>query len=283
METIDQLSTLRSRTAEWRRAGEIIAFVPTMGNLHAGHIRLVSEGKRHAHRIVVSIFVNPLQFGPREDLANYPRTLAQDRDLLLRVGCDVLFLPTLETMYPGGLEAQTRVEVPQLSDILCGASRPGHFQGVATVVCKLFHMVQPRLALFGEKDYQQLLIVRRLVEDLAFPIEVIGTPTVREPDGLAMSSRNGYLSSEERARAPALFRTLQNAADSLRAGRPHCEVEGAATEALAAAGLRPDYVGVRRGADLAQPGDTDRDLVILAAAYLGGTRLIDNVRVERAA
>jgi pantoate--beta-alanine ligase len=184
-------------------------------------------------------------------------------------------------MYPRGQDAQTRVEVPGLSGILCGASRPGHFTGVATVVCKLFHMVQPDLALFGEKDYQQLLVIRRLVEDLAMPIEVVGVPTVREPDGLAMSSRNGYLSAEERARAPALHRTLQIAADALRTGRPAAEVEREASETLALAGMRPDYISVRRGLDLAEPGEADRDLVILAAAYLGRTRLIDNLRLQR--
>lgn len=281
METIDQPSTLHSRIDDWRRRGETIAFVPTMGNLHSGHLRLVAEGKRHAQRVVVSIFVNPLQFGAGEDLATYPRTLAQDQDRLQGVGCDLLFVPTPETMYPRGLETQTRVEVPRVSDILCGASRPGHFQGVATVVSRLFHMVQPHLALFGEKDYQQLLVIRRLVDDLAFPIEIVGVPTIREPDGLAMSSRNSYLSAEERARAPALFRALEAAVDSLRAGGRPVVVEQETTQALIAAGLRPDYVSVRRSADLALPRDRDQELVVLAAAYLGGTRLIDNVRLTR--
>jgi pantoate--beta-alanine ligase len=230
---------------------------------------------------VVSIFVNPLQFGPQEDLAAYPRTLARDESLLGEAGCDLLFAPDPETMYPRGQRSQTRVEVPELSDILCGASRPGHFTGVATVVCKLFHMVQPDLALFGEKDYQQLLVIRRLTEDLAIPIKIIGVPTVREADGLAMSSRNGYLSADERARAPALYRTLKGAAQALEVGRAVAEVELEASEALKAGGLRPDYVSVRRSSDLAEPGSADRELLVLAAAYLGGTRLIDNLRLLR--
>lgn len=283
MEHIDHLTELRARIADWRRAGETIAFVPTMGNLHAGHLTLATEARRHARRVVVSIFVNPLQFGPQEDLAAYPRTLARDESLLVDGGCDLLFAPDPGTMYPRGQEAQTRVEVPGLSDILCGSSRPDHFRGVATVVCKLFHMVQPDLALFGEKDYQQLLVIRRLVEDLAIPIEIVGVPTVREADGLAMSSRNGYLSADERARAPALYQTLRAAADALTAGQAVAAVEHQAAQALAAKGLRPDYVSVRRSQDLAEPGDQDPELVVLAAAYLGRARLIDNLRVRRRA
>lgn len=278
---IDQLPELRARVAEWRGRGETIAFVPTMGNLHAGHLALVLEARRRAQRVVVSIFVNPLQFGPQEDLAAYPRTLNQDQSLLAEARCDLLFTPTLETMYPRGQATQTRVVVPGLSDILCGASRPGHFVGVATVVCKLLNMVQPHLALFGEKDYQQLLVIRRLVEDLAVPVEILGMPTVRESDGLAMSSRNGYLSAQERRRAPALHRALAAAAASLRAGQAIPHVELAATQALAESGLRPDYLSVRRSDDLADPGKDDRELVILGAAYLGRARLIDNLRLVR--
>lgn len=281
MERIERLIELRKRVAEWRCAGEAIAFVPTMGNLHRGHLALVAEARSRAGRVAVSIFVNPLQFGPKEDLAAYPRTPAQDQALLVAAGCDLLFSPDLGTMYPRGQEAQTRVEVPGLSDILCGASRPGHFAGVATVVCKLFHMVQPNIALFGEKDYQQLLVIRRLVEDLAMPIEVLGMPTVREPDGLALSSRNGYLSAEERARAPALYQALGAAAEALRHGRPIAEVERELSGTLTRAGLRTDYVSVRRSADLTEPGDGDLELVILAAAYLGRARLIDNLRLRR--
>jgi pantoate--beta-alanine ligase len=278
---IDQLPDLRARVAEWRGRGETIAFVPTMGNLHAGHLALVSEARRRARRVVASIFVNPLQFGPQEDLGAYPRTLTQDQFLLAEADCDLLFTPAAETMYPRGQAAQTRVVVPEISDILCGASRPGHFVGVATVVCKLLNMVQPHLALFGEKDYQQLLVIRRLVEDLAVPVEILGIPTVRESDGLAMSSRNGYLSAQERRQAPALHRALVAAADALKAGQAIPHVEFAATQALAESGLRPDYLSVRRSDDLSDPGEDERELVILAAAYLGRARLIDNLRLVR--
>jgi pantoate--beta-alanine ligase len=280
--TVGTLRELRDRRAGFGAAGERVAFVPTMGNLHAGHLELVRRGRALAARVVVSIFVNPLQFGPAEDLASYPRTLAQDVELLVGAGADLLFAPPAEEMYPRPRSEQTRVEVPGLSDILCGASRPGHFVGVATVVCKLFNMVQPEVALFGEKDFQQLAVIRRMVEDLCIPVEIFGVPTVREPDGLAMSSRNGYLTSAERERAPALYRTLQVAARAIEAGGadpPAVEREAAA--AIDAAGLRTDYVSVRRARDLALPGEADGDLVILAAAYLGRARLIDNLRVQR--
>jgi pantoate--beta-alanine ligase len=252
-----------------------------MGNLHAGHITLVQEAKKLAPQVVASLFVNPLQFAPTEDLAAYPRTPGRDQELLAAAGCDLLFTPAVASMYPQGQEAQTRVEVPGLSDILCGASRPGHFIGVATVVCKLFNMVQPDLALFGEKDFQQVLVIRRMVADLALPVTIIAVPTVREPDGLAMSSRNGYLTAIERAQAPALYRALRAAAQGLMAGQSPPQVQTSALEALSAAGLRPDYVRVLRAADLGQPAETDRELVILAAAYLGRARLIDNLRLER--
>ena len=276
---VERVSELRERVAAWRAAGERIAFVPTMGNLHAGHLCLVREARARADRVVASIFVNPLQFGPSEDLDAYPRTLDEDRRLLVEAGCDLLFAPRVSEVYPRGQEAQTRVDVPGLSDILCGASRPGHFVGVATVVCKLLNMAQPDVALFGEKDFQQLLVIRRMVEDLAMPVEIVGVPTVREPDGLAMSSRNGYLTAEERRLAPALRRVLIAAGDSLRAGESVARVEQAALESLAAAGLRPDYLSVRRACDLASADPDDRDLIILAAAYLGRARLIDNLRV----
>lgn len=220
MNIVEQLNDLRNQVRAWRTAGERVGFVPTMGNLHEGHITLVREALQRVPRVVVSIFVNPLQFGPTEDLAAYPRTPEQDQARLAEAGCHLLFAPSVATMYPNGQAVQTRVEVPGLSDILCGASRPGHFIGVATVVCKLFNMVQPDLALFGEKDFQQLLVIRRMVADLAMPVEVSGVPIVREPDGLAMSSRNGYLSVGERAQAPSLYRTLTAAAQQLVAGQP---------------------------------------------------------------
>jgi pantoate--beta-alanine ligase len=279
---VGALAELRDRRAAFGAAGERVAFVPTMGNLHDGHLELVRRGRALAPRVVVSIFVNPLQFGPGEDLASYPRTLARDSELLAAAGADLLFAPSAETMYPRPPAEQTRVEVPGLSDILCGASRPGHFVGVSTVVCKLFNMVRPDLALFGEKDFQQLAVIRRMVDDLCIPVEVVGVPTVREPDGLAMSSRNGYLTAEERERAPALHRALQALTQAVEAGGSDlAALERAAAARIDAAGLRTDYVSVRRVRDLALPGDADEDLVVLAAAYLGRARLIDNLRVER--
>jgi pantoate--beta-alanine ligase len=276
------LDELRARRAAFGAASERVAFVPTMGNLHDGHLELVRRGRALAPRVVVSIFVNPLQFGPGEDLASYPRTLARDVELLATAGADLLFAPSADAMYPRPVPEQTRVEVPGLSDILCGASRPGHFVGVATVVCKLFNMVRPDLALFGEKDFQQLAVIRRMVDDLCIPVEVVGVPTVREPDGLAMSSRNGYLTAEERERAPALYRALQAVAQAVEAGGSDlAALERAAAARIDAAGLRTDYVSVRRARDLALPGDADEDLVVLAAAYLGRARLIDNLRVRR--
>ena len=281
MNIVEQLNDLRTQVRAWRAAGERVGFVPTMGNLHDGHITLVREALQRVPRVVVSIFVNPLQFGPNEDLAAYPRTPEQDQARLAEAGCHLLFAPSVATMYPNGQAVQTRVEVPGLSDILCGASRPGHFIGVATVVCKLFNMVQPDLALFGEKDFQQLLVIQRMVADLAMPVEVSGVPIVRESDGLAMSSRNGYLSVGERAQAPSLYRALTAAAQQLVAGRPLTEVEAQTAEAITAAGLKPDYVRICRTPDLGEPTANDRELVILAAAYLGRTRLIDNLRVVR--
>lgn len=279
---VGTLAELRERRAAFATAGELVAFVPTMGNLHDGHLELVRRGRALAPRVVVSIFVNPLQFGAGEDLASYPRTLERDAGLLEAVGADLLFAPSVGEMYPRPAPEQTRVEVPGLSDILCGASRPGHFVGVATVVCKLLNMVQPQVALFGEKDFQQLAVIRRMVEDLCVPVQILGVPTVREPDGLAMSSRNGYLTAAERRQAPALYRALQAAAAALATGAADPEaVARQAAAAIDAAGLRTDYVSVRRPGDLASAGAGDADLVVLAAAYLGRARLIDNLRVQR--
>jgi pantoate--beta-alanine ligase len=280
MKTIDIPEDLRGQVRAWRAAGERVAFVPTMGNLHAGHLTLIAEARARAPRVVASIFVNPMQFGPAEDLDAYPRTMERDRELLEAAGCDLLFAPGVATLYPRGSEAQTRVEVPGLSDVLCGESRPGHFRGVATVVCKLFNLVQPDVALFGEKDFQQLLVIRRMVEDLAMPVEIVGVPTLREPDGLAMSSRNGYLSAAERALAPALRRVLTTAQRALLEGAPVASVERDAVAALREAGLAPDYVQVRTADDLRPAMESDRDLVVLAAAYLGRARLIDNLRIS---
>ena len=278
--TVRTIAALHQATVPWRAAGERIAFVPTMGNLHAGHLALVREAARVAERVVVSIFVNPLQFDRQDDFQAYPRTLAEDREALAQEAVDLLFLPEVEEMYPRGMEACTRVEVPGLSEVLCGAFRPGHFVGVATVVTKLLNAVRPDVALFGEKDFQQLLVVRRLVEDLNLPVEVRGVPTVREPDGLALSSRNRYLSPEERARAPALYRALLAARERLLAGEPPGAVEAAGMRELEAAGLRPEYFSVRRREDLEEPGPADGQLVVLAAAWLGRARLIDNLPVD---
>jgi pantoate--beta-alanine ligase len=280
---VDRLEALRAHRAAWRAEGLRVAFVPTMGNLHAGHLELVHRAKASADRVVVSVFVNPLQFGADEDFDSYPRTLAQDSELLLSAQADLLFAPTVAAMYPRSGGEQTRVEVPGISDILCGASRPAHFVGVATVVCKLFHMVEPDVALFGEKDFQQLLVIRRMTEDLCLSVAIVGVPTVREADGLAMSSRNGYLGPEEREVAPALYRALQEAAQAIAGGVEPAVVERRAAEALVVAGLRPDYVSVRRAEDLGVPAVGDGDLVILAAAHLGRARLIDNLRVRRPA
>ena len=280
MRVVETLDALRGAVDSWRRTGERLAFVPTMGNLHDGHLDLVREGLVRAGRVVASIFVNPLQFGPSEDYENYPQTLPDDIEKLSTAGAHLLFAPAVETVYPTGQNDHTRVEVPGLSDILCGASRPGHFVGVATVVCKLLNMVQPDVAVFGEKDFQQLTIIRRMVEDLCLRVEIRGTATAREPDGLAMSSRNRYLSVEERGRAPRLFQVLTRVADEIRSGcRDYSRLEREAIEDLRSAGFVPDYAGVRRTADLASPGAGDLELVVLAAASLGRARLIDNVRV----
>jgi len=271
-------AALEAALAPWRT--DAIAFVPTMGNLHDGHLALVARARRLAPRVVVSIYVNPLQFGPQEDFAAYPRTLEQDRARLAEAGADLIFAPHDRVMYPRPLDETTRVHVPGLSEILCGAHRPGHFDGVATVVARLFNLVRPDHAVFGEKDYQQLLVIRRMVADLAIPVRIHGVPTVREADGLAMSSRNQYLTPEERARAPALYRALRAAAEALARGEEdYARVEAAGSEALAAAGLRVDYFTVRDAEDLSPPAP-GRPLVVLAAARLGRARLIDNLRVD---
>lgn len=281
METVHAIAELRACVARWRRADEHIALVPTMGNLHRGHLRLVEEARRLATRTVVSIFVNPLQFGPHEDFAGYPRTLAEDSRQLAGFGVDLLFAPPTGEVYPRPLESMTQVEVPGLSTILCGAYRPGHFRGMATVVTKLLAMVQPDVGIFGEKDWQQLVIIRRLVADLNLPVAVVGVPTVREADGLAMSSRNGYLTPAERAVAPNLYRALTAVADGIRAGeRRYRVLEDSALALLEQVGFRPDYVTVRRADDLEPPTADATELRVLAAAWLGRARLIDNVAVS---
>ena len=272
------VAELRAAVHDWRIADGRIAFVPTMGNLHAGHLALVERAKAAGDHVVASVFVNPTQFGPNEDFDRYPRTENADAAKLAAAGVELLFLPGVEEMYPGGTGAATFVEVPGLSDILCGAHRPGHFRGVATVVARLFNLVEPHAAVFGEKDFQQLAVIRRMVRDLGFAVEVIGAPTLREPDGLAMSSRNQYLSAAERAQAPALYRLLQELGGRLAGGEPAAALEVAGTARLAEAGFRPDYVAIRNALDLGEPV-SGAERVVLAAAHLGGTRLIDNLRV----
>jgi pantoate--beta-alanine ligase len=279
MHTITRIADLRDLVREWRLAREGIAFVPTMGNLHAGHASLIGAAHLHGRRVVASVFVNPLQFGPGEDYAAYPRTPEADSALLTGQGVDVLFLPTVAEMYPEGVAGSTIVDVPDLSGILCGAFRPGHFQGVATVVVKLLNLVQPDTAIFGEKDYQQLTIIRRSVEDLCLPVKIVGAPTVRADDGLALSSRNRYLSAEERGVAPTVYRALDAARRRLEAGDTDLvaiETEGLQT--LRSAGFRPDYFEVRAAETLAEPVGQDIDVVVLTAARLGRARLIDNVQ-----
>ncbi len=279
MQTISRLDDLRALVREWRFARESIAFVPTMGNLHAGHASLIGAAHLHGRRVVASVFVNPLQFGPTEDYAAYPRTPTEDFALLDGQGVDVLFLPTVAEMYPQGTAGSTIVDVPDLSGILCGAYRPGHFQGVATVVIKLLNLVQPDVAIFGEKDYQQLTIIRRSVEDLCLPVKIVGAPTVRADDGLALSSRNRYLSPEERVVAPLVYRALDQARRRLEAGETDIAgIEREGIESLRAAGMRPDYFEVRMAGSLHKPQGRNVDVVVLAAARLGRARLIDNVQ-----
>ena len=281
MITVDSVAGLREQMAKSRQGGKRIALVPTMGNLHAGHIHLMQEARHHAQAVVASIYVNPLQFGPNEDFDAYPRTPGHDKVALLAAGVSVEFMPSDSVMYPRGRSAQTVIDVPGLSEDLCGAFRPGHFRGVTTAVHRLLTLVAPDVAIFGKKDYQQLMLIRLMVADLGIPVEIVGVDTVREPDGLALSSRNTYLSASERQTAPQLYETLGALRDRvLRHGSLTKEAEEAAMESLISHGFRPDYVSVRRQNDLAVAQPEDRRLVALAAAWLGRTRLIDNVEFE---
>jgi pantoate--beta-alanine ligase len=282
METVTTISAVRERVHAWRRAGERVVFVPTMGNLHAGHVSLIEAARRHGERFVASIFVNPMQFGPNEDFAHYPRTPREDERMLTDAGCDLMFMPDVAEIYPHGSERAARVEVPGLSRILEGEFRPGHMEGVSTVVAKLFHIVEPDVAVFGEKDYQQLTVIRRMVVELCMRVEIVGAPTLRDTDGLALSSRNQYLTPAERRIAPVIFATLEAAAARLRAGDAQfASIERSGFQALEGSGLRPDYFSVRRADDLTAPSPETRELVVLAAARLGKARLIDNVRATR--
>jgi len=282
MEIVTTISAVRERVQAWRRAGERVVFVPTMGNLHAGHVSLIEAARRHGERFVASIFVNPMQFGPNEDFAHYPRTPREDERMLTAAGCDLMFMPDVAEIYPHGSERAARVEVPGLSRILEGEFRPGHMEGVSTVVAKLFHIVEPDVAVFGEKDYQQLTVIRRMVVELCMRVEIVGAPTLRDTDGLALSSRNQYLTPAERKVAPVIYATLEAAAGRLRAGDAQfASIERSGFQALEGSGLRPDYFSVRRADDLTAPGPETRELVVLAAARLGRARLIDNVQARR--
>jgi pantoate--beta-alanine ligase len=281
METVTSALELRRYVGALRAQGARNAFVPTMGNLHAGHLELVRQARLQAEHVSVSIFVNPAQFGPQEDYANYPHTPERDRDALLDAGADLLFLPGVAEIYPQGPDRTTVVEVPGLNRILEGEHRPAHFNGVTTVVAKLFNLMQPDVAVFGEKDYQQLLLIRRMVADLCMPIAIASVATVREADGLAMSSRNSYLAPAERALAPQLHAVLAGVKAKVEAGgQDLVDIEQTALVKLAAAGFQPDYVSVRRQSDLATPAPGDAALIALAAARLGSTRLIDNIFIS---
>ncbi len=274
----DTVAQLRATIAAWRREGARIGFVPTMGNLHEGHHSLIDAARARCERVVASVFVNPTQFGPNEDFHRYPRTLEADAAALAQRGCDLLFAPSVDEMYPLGAQDAVAVRVPSLSGILEGSVRPGHFDGVATIVTRLFNMVAPDVAVFGQKDYQQLLVIQRMTRDLAMPIEIVPAPTVREANGLARSSRNQYLTTGERERAGVIHATLETMAKRTRAGDLVVEVEAAARRALEAAGLTPDYAVVRHARDLSPATSAPR--VALIAARLGTTRLIDNLLID---
>lgn len=281
MQTLRTIPDVRKVVENWRLCRQRVALVPTMGNLHAGHLALVERAAQLAERVIVSIFVNPLQFNDKDDYTHYPRTFEEDRQSLAGREVTMIFAPAIEAIYPQQAEGVTRVDVPGLSGMLEGAYRQGHFSGVATVVAVLFNIVQPHIAVFGEKDYQQLLIIRRMVADLAMPINVESVATVRDTDDLALSSRNSYLSKEERMKAPLLFKALSRAAEAIRDGqRDFSVLEERGEKALGNAGFCPDYFCIRRAEDLAEPAGSEDNLVILAAGSLGKARLIDNVLVR---
>lgn len=283
MQTFADIAELREQIAQLKREQRRIAFVPTMGNLHEGHLTLMRKARENADVVVASIFVNPMQFERADDLNNYPRTLEDDLSKLTTEGVDLVFTPTPEVMYPQGLDKQTFVEVPGISHMLEGASRPGHFRGVSTIVTKLFNIVQPDVACFGEKDYQQLALIRQMVSDLAMNIEIIGVPTVREMDGLAMSSRNGYLTMDERQRAPVLAKTMRWMNSAIRGGRDdYPSIIEDASDQLRAAGLQPDEIFIRDAYSLQAINESSTHAVILMSAFLGKARLIDNQVLELA-
>jgi pantoate--beta-alanine ligase len=281
MQTVQDAAALRATIRGWRSNGQTVGFVPTMGNLHAGHQSLIRLARARADKVVASIFVNPTQFGPNEDFERYPRTLAQDSAALSEQECDLLFAPEVATLYPFGPANSVLLRVPEITTMLEGAHRPGHFDGMATVVCKLFNLVQPDLAVFGQKDFQQLKVIERMVRDLSLPIKVVSAPIVRADDGLALSSRNQYLSPDERSRAPYLHSTLLQMRELLDAGHAWQAVEQAAHARLVRAGFAPDYAVIRCAENLGEPtGHAGERLVALVAARLGSTRLIDNLLLD---
>ncbi|MEW6990381.1 pantoate--beta-alanine ligase [Colwelliaceae bacterium 6441] len=279
MKTVSQIDELRQIIKTWHQQGLTVAFVPTMGNLHAGHISLVTEAHKHADKIVASIFVNPMQFGANEDIDNYPRTMDADKQKLIDANTDLLFTPTPEVIYPKGLDKQSYVEVPNVSEGYCGESRPGHFRGVATVVCKLFNLVQPDVACFGLKDYQQVQVIQTMVEDLSMPIKIIAVETKREASGLALSSRNGYLTAEELKVAPALSQNIQWLAEQIQTNTDFIGLAKKAASFIDNAGLKTDYIHICHARTLQPASEDDHELVILAAAHCGKARLIDNLQV----
>lgn len=282
MKVVDSIAALRALIGEWKRQGSSVGFVPTMGNLHDGHLKLVKRAKAHNDKVIISIFVNPMQFGANEDLDAYPRTIEDDKAKLISEGADAVFLPSVQDMYPAGLDVQTFVEVPGISDVLCGASRPGHFRGVATVVSKLFNMVQPDDAFFGEKDFQQLQVIRTMVRDLSMAVTVHGVPTEREASGLAMSSRNGYLSVEEKAKASLIYQAMQKMKLAIEQGDANfSDIENSAISELEKEGFRNDYVKVVNAQTFMPATADDKQLVIVVALFMGTTRLIDNLQITR--
>lgn len=278
MQIVDSVSALRAQIKSWRQQHQTIAFVPTMGNLHQGHLSLVVKAREHADKVVTSVFINPLQFDNKADLSAYPRTLEDDIRQLTSIDCDLVFTPTVDVMYPHGMASHTTINVSGMDDKLCGLERPGHFDGVATIVAKFFNMVQADIAIFGEKDYQQLLLIKKMVNDLNLPIEIIGCPIHREQNGLAMSSRNQYLTLPQREQAAGLYQTLLEVQRQLESGEQDFnELQKTAVEQLQNLGFSPDYVDIRRASDLEQATTNDKALRILAAAHLGKARLIDNI------
>jgi pantoate--beta-alanine ligase len=279
MQTVEKIKDLRKTINDWRMQGLKIAYVPTMGNLHAGHISLITRAIEVADKVVASIFVNPMQFGANEDIDNYPRTMNADQEKLTLAGCDLLFTPTSDIIYPKGLDRQSYVEVPNVSDSYCGESRPGHFRGVSTVVCKLFNLVQPDIACFGLKDYQQVQVIQTMVEDLSMPIEIIPVATVREASGLALSSRNNYLTADEKEIAPALSQNIHWLAEEIQHNSDFIGLAKKAANFIDNAGMKTDYIHICHARTLLPASATDKELVILAAAHCGKARLIDNLQV----